>query len=217
MDQPPICDIIRIPGMRTQVIFFIQFELIKMNDLISVGGKLTDSQVQFIATQFIEFFPNESLADFKLCFQRGCMGQYNRNKKDDIFRMDGIVLRQWMEQYLDEKYQAVENKLMNERETFVQPIAPPENKDWYKIWQESIDALPKTRRFDLTQEEIKREGQIEPVTKPYNPSVVDQLKHANDSKNTIRECRRKYFLDAFPDATQEEIKEYWEKFDDTKE
>src|SRR5687768_10746280 len=89
LGQPPICDLERVVG-RTQIVRYIEFELVKMSSLISVGGNLNDAQVQFIATQMVEMFPNESLADFKLCFQRGCIGQYG-----EIYRMDGIVLRQW--------------------------------------------------------------------------------------------------------------------------
>lgn len=101
--EPPICDIIRVVG-NTQVVLFVKFELIKLAERVSVGNNLTASQVEFIATQMVEMFPSESLADFKLCFERGAIGQYG-----EIFRMDGVVVRQWMQKYLDEKYQVVES------------------------------------------------------------------------------------------------------------
>ena len=109
LNEPPICDVIRITG-RGQIVRYIEFELIKMTALLSVGNNMNNSQIQFVATQMVELFPNESMADFKLCFSRGCMGQYG-----EIFRMDGIVLRKWMEQYLDEKYQVIEQELVKEK------------------------------------------------------------------------------------------------------
>jgi hypothetical protein len=207
--QPPICDLERIVG-RNQIVRYIEFELVKMSALVSVGGNLNDSQVQFIATQMVEMFPNESLADFKLCLQRGCIGQYG-----EIYRMDGIVIRKWMEQYLEEKYTVVEDHLMKEKEQFNKTYTAEEGKDWFKVWKESIDKLPGKMVPELTQEEIQREGKVKPVIEPYVRSEVERLNYANEMKIKMRECRRKFFLDAFPDATEEEVHAYWQKFPDT--
>lgn len=163
VSQPPICDVIRITG-RSQVVRFIEFELVKVVALISVGNTLSDAQVQFIATQLVEFFPNESLADFKLCFQRGCMGQYNRTKKDDIFRLDGVVIRQWMEQYLDEKYIAVEEKLKKEKSgEYYEPIPPSEEGPGYLAFKEWAKTLQQgTKVPGMTEADYRKYGKEEP-------------------------------------------------------
>lgn len=209
--QPPICDLEKVVG-RNQIVRYVEFELVKMTQLVSVGGNLNDHQVQFIATQLVEMFPNESLADFKICFQRGCIGQYG-----EIYRMDGIVIRKWMEQYLYEKYEVVEENLKTEKEYFKKQINPLEGRDWYKVWLDTINANPTKKVHELTEEQIKREGKIKPAIEPYKRSVVEQIAFANESKAKMRECRRKFFLDAFSDATEEEIHTYWQKFEDTKD
>jgi len=140
-----------------------------MSSLVSVGGNLNDAQVQFIATQMVEMFPNESLADFKLCFQRGCIGQYG-----EIYRMDGIVLRGWMEKYLDEKYTVVEDHLMKEKEQFKKEYTPEQGKDWFKVWKDSIDSLPNKKVFPLTDEEIKKEGQEKPKATPHPMTSIEE-------------------------------------------
>lgn len=211
MGQPPICDLEKVVG-RNQIVRYVEFELVKMTQLVSVGGNLNDHQVQFIATQLVEMFPNESLADFKICFQRGCIGQYG-----EIYRMDGIVIRKWMEQYLHEKYEVVEDNLKTEKEDFKKQINPLEGRDWYKVWLDTINANPTKKVHELTEEQIKREGKERPTIEPYKRSVVEQIAYAHESKIKMRECRRKFFLDAFPDATEEEIHAYWQKFEDTKD
>lgn len=205
--QPPICDLERVVG-RTQIARYVEFELVKLTQLVSVGGNLNDPQVQFIASQLVEIFPNESLADFKICFQRGCMGQYG-----EIYRMDGIVLRQWMEKYLEEKYAIVEEDWRKQKQEEKKQITPQGEHDWFKVWKESVDKLPHSKRFDLTQEEIEKEGQVKPPPIEYNPSPIAQIEMINRHKEKITEARRKYFLSAKPDASEEEIQAYLKKFD----
>lgn len=163
LKQPPICEVTKISG-RGPVVRYVEFELIKATALVSVGGNMNDTQVQFVATQLVEMFPNESLADFKLCFERGCIGQYG-----EIYRLDGIVLRGWMEKYLDEKYQALEDELMKEKDRMYgkpekkdEPIDGPgyqEFKSWAAQLQEQAKARP------ITDADIRREGQEQPMRK----------------------------------------------------
>lgn len=159
--EPPICDIEKVVG-RGAIVRFIEFELIKMTSLISVGNNLNDSQVQFIATQLVELFPNESLADFKLCFERGCIGQYG-----EIFRMDGIVLRKWMEQYLEEKYTVIEEELKREKSgEYHHEIPPAEEGPGYKAFKEWAANLQEgTKVPRSTDEDYQRWGQEKPLRK----------------------------------------------------
>ena len=163
--EPPICDVIKVIG-RLKVVIFVKLELIKLSERISVSGNLNESQLEFISTQLVEMFPNESLADFKICFERGCIGQYG-----EIFRMDGIVLRQWIEKYLEEKYQVIESELMKEKDEHYKKIAPETSKDWYKVWLESIGADPKVPA--MSREDVLKYGQSEPVRK----SATDGYKY----------------------------------------
>lgn len=75
-----------------------------------------------------------------------------------------------------------------------------------------INSVPR-----LTNKEIIESGQVRlPRSNgDYHRSVVEQMVIAKESKERIRECRRKFFLDAFPDATEEEIHAYWQQFPDT--
>lgn len=198
--EPPLCDVIRVSG-KSAVIRYIEFELIKMNALISVGNKLNDSQVQFIATQMIEFFPNESLADFKLCFQRGTMGQYG-----DIFRMDGIVLRKWMEQYLDEKYQAIEQELMTERDTIHTQQKSEINV--YQYWMEHNNLKEGIRPVpQISNESVLTEGQSEPprklaISREYSTKEFAEQQNAKIILGNKIEAFRKLH----PDKSFDELK-----------
>lgn len=157
--EPPISDVEKITG-RAAVVRFVEFELVRMSALISVGNNMNDSQVQFIATQLVEMFPNESLADFKLCFERGCIGQYG-----EIFRMDGIVLRKWMERYLDEKYQVIEEELKKERSgEYEQPIPPAEEGPGYREFKKWAAELQMgTKVPGMTDADYQKYGREKPV------------------------------------------------------
>lgn len=157
--QPPICDLIRITG-RAVIVRYIEFELLKLTELISVGGNLNNTQIEFISTQLVEMFPNESIADFKLCFQRGCIGQYG-----EIFRMDGIVIRQWMEKYLDEKYQVIEEELKKSPDKMYQPSEvkthDERHSEWLDKWQKEVGGVG-NKVPSMTDQDMRRFGQEKP-------------------------------------------------------
>lgn len=168
-NQPPICDLEKVVG-RNQIVRYIEFELVKLASLISVGGNLNNSQIQFIATQLVELFPNDSIADFKICFQRGAIGQYG-----EIYRMDGIVLRKWMEQYLEEKYDVIEKELMREKEEYYKKHETSSDDIADKYIKQMLDNLrPDKKVRDITTQEIIQEGQEKPKAKMY-PSTPESL------------------------------------------
>jgi hypothetical protein len=167
-DEPKVNEVVKVIGLHA-VVGQVKFELIHLAALMSVGGNLNEAQVNFIADQLIQQYPNETLADFKLCFQRGAIGLYG-----DIQRMDGITIGGWMKMYLDEKYQFLEDKLMKEKDNPYQPIepvpatevqpAPPE------VAQKYIDEMKeqftgRVQEVGLTPEEIKKEGKETPPRK----------------------------------------------------
>lgn len=174
--QPPICDVERVVG-RNQVCRFIEFELIKLSTLVSVGNNLNDNQVQFIAASLVEMFPNESLADFKICFHRGAIGQYG-----EIYRMDGIVLRKWMESYLNEKYELVEAELKKGKDEIYKKHDTRGSDIADKYINEMLENFKPTRKEkEITDKEIQEEGMIRPkaVKHPSTPEslVVEREYH----------------------------------------
>lgn len=158
INEPNLSDVVRAVG-RGKVVTFVQIELTKLAERVNVSGNITPSQLEFISTQLVEMFPNETLADFKLCFERGCIGQYGQ-----IYRMDGIVIREWMEKYLDEKYRVVEESLMKEKDD----LHPHQKSELnvYQYWmqhnnlKDGIKPVPQ-----ISDESILSEGQSEPPKK----------------------------------------------------
>lgn len=183
MSMPVVCDLIKSVG-KPAVSRLIEFELAKLSAAVSVGGNLDNYKVQLIATQLIEFFPNESIADFKVCFFRASAGQYG-----DIFRLDGIIVRKFMEAYLDEKYQTVEEQLMKEKDNLYK--APEKGKSDFNVYEEFLrvhgtsvgNKIP-----SISREEILRNGQSEPPKKPstgHRPMSPEEVEawHAEKAKN----------------------------------
>lgn len=80
--------------------------------MVNIDSRLNlqPAQVSFIAKSLRENFTYESLADINLCLKRGIMGNYGQ-----IFRIDGAVITNWMQAYLDEKYDALEQRKAKEK------------------------------------------------------------------------------------------------------
>lgn len=201
IEQPKIQEMIKAIG-EGPVKLMIQFELIKLAELMSVGGNLNNAQVDFIADQLIEMYPTESLADFKICFRRGAMGTYGQ-----IQRMDGLTIGEWMKKYLEEKYQALEAAMMKERDEYYKVIIPENtDRDWHKEW---LDAVNKGDGFKavphLTEDEIQAEGQVKPREKvhPYNESEAQILLREHHEK--LWRFQEQAVRERYPDWTEEQI------------
>lgn len=178
---------------------FVEFELIKLAERINVGGNLTPGQVEFVASQLIGMYPNETIADFKICFERGSAGAYGK-----IWKLDGVEIGNWMKVYLDEKYQVMENQLMKEKdEHFKKPL---QNTDWLQLWADAVketdkDGGVKTTSQNITYlqhlraftpQEIKAEGQETPKAMNYVPAHSPEY---FEQKDKIRRAASEFYKD----------------------
>jgi hypothetical protein len=184
-ELPKVREVIMAVGEKS-VKGFLEFELTKLAERINVSGNLTPDQTDFIADQLMREFPNETLADFKLCFERGASGAYGK-----IWKLDGVELGVWMRGirdadgkvkqlgYLDEKYQIMQDELMKQKDNQWQRAKA--NTDWLKLWQESIEKTDKeggvktqsqnmtflNHLRSLTDKELREQGQVKPKAKAY--------------------------------------------------
>lgn len=169
LDFPIVAEVVKSAGEET-VQAYIYFELMQLAHLVSVGGNLNPAQCEFIARELINLYPNETIADFKLCFQRGAIGQYNIAGEKDIFRLDGIVIRRWMEKYLEEKYEIKVKEMYKERDelykpapqTFSEEVQEQKIKDRLKEWRETVLQENIKQVPDLTEKQIREEGKEKP-------------------------------------------------------
>jgi hypothetical protein len=179
LDFPVVKEVIQAAGIES-VTAYIEFELIQLASLVSVGGNLNNAQVPFIAKELVSLFPHETLADFKLCFQRGAIGQYG-----EIFRLDGIVIRGWMEKYLEEKYELKVRLLMAEKDNFYTPIEkktdlrnPETHQQWLDKLKEAVGSSIVKRVPDLSEQEKKHEGKEKPkAIAPWNNGLTAVDEH----------------------------------------
>lgn len=83
----------------------LEFEILTIAGHLNLNAALNikPGQSQVAAQVIFENFRTESLEDIKLAFKRGAAGLYG-----EIFRLDGAVLVRWIQCYLEEKYQVVE-------------------------------------------------------------------------------------------------------------
>lgn len=163
---------------------YIEYELIRLQTLVSVSGNLNDFQVQFIASQLFRDHPNESIGDFRQCFDMGAMGKFG-----EIYRMDGVVIGEWMKKYLEVKYQAIEEDLYRHKDDHykVYPQAVPKGVEkgeaersaeeieradrFLKEWADSIKNAPDVVKGvpKMTPDEIRKEGGVRPPKPPAYP------------------------------------------------
>ena len=167
---------------QNQVCAFIEFELIKLAERINVSGNLTDGQIQLIARDMVQTYPNETIADFKICFERASTGHYGK-----VFKLDGIEVGLWFKAYLDEKYRVLEDQLMKEKDDYHnKAVEQSKSTDWLQLWKEAIAGPePEKQKSQniaylqhlraMTPSEIERNGQEKPPTSNYPSASLSEL------------------------------------------
>ena len=163
LDEPPCSMMIKSMGGQA-VAAYIEFELIRISRLFSGSGNLNPEMIEFIPNQLLNLYPNESLADFKLCLERGVSGLYG-----PLQRLDSATIIGWMGEYLEEKYKAKEDALMKAKDLTPYEIPKPEGLT--PKTQQDINAFlmqlkePGNKVRSLTDAEIKQEGREKPPAK----------------------------------------------------
>lgn len=199
--MPPICDMMRdIPAIHIQRT--VEVLLAQLAGRITTGGNLTQDLVQFIARQLIARFPAETLADFKICFERGAMGAYGA-----LFRLDGAIIGEWMGKYLSEKYEAVERtyeaQKARERDA---PIAPPDEGPGYaefQAWAKRLAAemnRPADVADDLPGRRTEKARGTGYALTPAEIAAIDAEQEAR-----LIEGRRRYWREKYPNASDSDI------------
>jgi len=166
--QPKISEQVRAIG-RPKVQAMIQFQLGILASLMTTGGNLNGVMTEFIATQLMEMFPLESIADLRLCFERGAMGRYG-----EIQRMDGITIGTWMGQYLDEKYAELEGKIMERKQ-----------KDVGKTPVEGLEEVYQKMRDQSKSDYDKRQlakDELSRIFKRYGPVDMKSIEENRDKE-----------------------------------
>lgn len=164
ISRPVLTSLIAVTSLDA-VIGFIEYELIILAQLVSVSGNLTNAMIPFIAKELVNVFPNENLADFKICFSRGARGDYNGDK---FFRLDGIVIRDWMHKYLEQKAIARESLWTNfrKRKKDLESVEmePAKKEVANRYLNEMLEQLkPELKKVpEISEKDIQEEGKQMP-------------------------------------------------------
>lgn len=179
LDCPPVQDLVNHGARINELEACLAVEIARIANLLTVGGNLRQGQSLEIARTLIADYPGESLQDFCLCLRNGVKGAYG-----DIFRFDILVINQWFKKYLEEKYNALEERLMKEKDdlykanNFHKPEAadPVSHQMWLDKLKEAVSSN-KSQVHKMTEAEIRIEGQEKPKPHihPYAPkSYMEQ-------------------------------------------
>lgn len=198
----PMAELKRLVGSR-QVAVALDIQLTRLVSNLNLKWSLNDSQIKTIVEDLMDKYPNESLEDFILCFKKARQGEYG-----ELIRLDSPIVFTWMASYLEEKYKAVEDDLMKQKDEYYKTVIPDEKAiDRLEQWKQSINSVEGSKAVPkLTEEEIEEEGKAEPKRKvyPYNESEAQiNLREAYEKLWTYQEMTVR---ERHPDWTEEQIK-----------
>lgn len=209
LDRPAISALVNAGAKRESIEACLALEIAKVSNMITAGGNLRQGQAVEIARELIAEHPHESLEDFCLCLRRGIKGIYG-----DIFRFDVVVIFGWLKKYLDEKYQALENKLMEEKDNQYEPLVPnmepphsetltdevkkKKERERLKAWLDAIKAVDAKKITPMSEQDIKLEGQAKPKANHYPVTTLSQAQKHELHVEWVRHNFDKYTADKLP-------------------
>lgn len=193
----------RFAGVR-QVAIAIDIHLTRLVSNLNLKWSLNDSQIKTIVEDLIEKYPNETIEDFILIFKKARLGEYG-----ELIRLDSAIIFNWVEKYLDEKYEAIENKLMEEKEEFYKRVVPHNSeRDYLQEWMDSIKDNPTGPKMvgKLTDKEIKSEGQESPKRwSGYKYDESESGVRLREHHEELWRCQEMTVRERHPEYSEEEI------------
>jgi hypothetical protein len=185
IEMPPITALLRSGATITSLEACLAIEIAKASNMLTVGGNLRQGQSLEIAKELIATYPNESLEDFCFCLRNGIKGRYNQDGK--LFRFDTVIIHDWVQKYLEEKYKAIEDKLMREKDEY--NSRSKVSTDWIQLLQESVKEADKgmVSVNKMSEKEIKEQGQEKPKAHFYPSSSLSEVRQRELHIQWIRE------------------------------
>lgn len=199
LDCEPITALISHAGQQT-VQAYVEAEIVKlaMNFNGNPALNLKDYQVPVIAEMLIENYKWESIEDFTLCFRKASCGMYG-----EIYRIDGAVIGQWMAKYLEEKYDALEQRKEKEKQKDKNPVSI------VKLTAEHAEEYGKRYvESDAKKKDNRKENGYQREKLSYVPPTTDEVKQRLEK---IRQYQERSLREKYPSATDEQINELLKK------
>jgi hypothetical protein len=198
IERIPVTALINLGAKIENIEGCLAIEITKTANMISVTGNLKQGQALTIAKELIAEYPNESLEDFCYCLRSGIKGRYNEAGK--IFRFDIVIIFEWFKAYLEEKYKAIEDKLMKEREQNRKAIMLPTEftvtnekaLSWIEQWKQSIANIEVKQILPMTEKEIREEGRERPKKEAYKNSITREKFELNQK---IHQAASEFYKD----------------------
>ena len=202
LDCEPIASLISHAGGQ-RVEQYVAAEIVKLAANVNINPTLNikSHQIPTIAQGLIENYKWESLEDFTLCFRRAAAGLYG-----EIYRVDAAVIGQWFSRYLDEKYDALEQKKKKENgnsddwKPLVKKYTPGYGKSVMQKYLEDLGV--KTEQGNSA-----KDNEYQRVKLEYTPKGTEYLEQVNER---IKDGQRKALIAKYPDANQETIEQILE-------
>ena len=205
LECPPLQELINHGAKVNDLEACLAVEIAKVSNMLTVGGNLRQGQSVEIARALITDYPNESLQDFCLCLRNGMKGHYG-----EIFRFDIMVINDWFQKYLLQKYQAIEDKLMREKDEMYKPQTFSEEVQYQKVrerlaqWRQAVEGVGAKKIAPLTDEEIDKEGQEKPKANFHPYTSESQIRKHERHLEYLRQNYDKYTGDKLPTWMPEE-------------
>lgn len=180
----------------------IDIQLTKLVAMLNLKWSLTDFQIKQIVEDLVEKFPHETVEDFILVFKKARQGEFG-----ELTRLDSVVIFKWVEKYLEQKYDALVDKLNRERDEYYKTQLPPPPAEHQDRWAEVLAAVQEGFAGSVPEVDANEEGQETPKRRdhPWDFNEADARKNLTNHFETLMACQERTVRERRPEWNEQQI------------
>jgi hypothetical protein len=178
---------------------FVADMIMKQSQFFNLIDNVTDKQCIEIATLMVQDYPNITVEDIQIMFRYAKTGKPGYEKP--MSRLDGRIIFNWLNEYLDEKYTRIEELHKHESQQYKEE---PISEEGLKVLQSISDAFDKKLEKARERKNTEDQEKIKITAGKHEQYLRENIQHFSnaDIESTIKQFESRNRWNSYKDILE---------------